>query len=50
MGDDAFNRDVIWQAITLQIMDKAYMLQALSGVDIALWDIGEKRLICLFTH
>jgi len=45
MGDDALNRDVIWHKVYNLLRDhgqKGMPLQALSGVDIALWDIAGK--------
>lgn len=45
LGDDALNRDVIWHKVYNLLRDhgqKGMPLQALSGVDIALWDIAGK--------
>ncbi|REJ72227.1 MAG: mandelate racemase/muconate lactonizing enzyme family protein, partial [Proteobacteria bacterium] len=44
-GDDALQRDVIWHKVYNLLRDhgqKGMPLQALSGVDIALWDIAGK--------
>ena len=45
IGDNALNRDVIWHKVYNFLRDhgqKGMPLQALSGVDIALWDIAGK--------
>ena len=45
VGDDPLNRDVIWHKVYNLMRDhgqKGMPLQALSGVDIALWDIAGK--------
>ena len=45
LGDDPMNRDVIWHKVYNLLRDhgqKGMPLQALSGVDIALWDIAGK--------
>ncbi|MBX3582826.1 MAG: mandelate racemase/muconate lactonizing enzyme family protein [Rhizobiaceae bacterium] len=45
LGDDAISRDVIWHKVYNLLRDhgqKGMPLQALSGVDIALWDIAGK--------
>jgi D-galactarolactone cycloisomerase len=45
LGDDPLNRDVIWHKVYNLLRDhgqKGMPLQALSGVDIALWDIAGK--------
>ncbi|WP_298812875.1 mandelate racemase/muconate lactonizing enzyme family protein [uncultured Roseibium sp.] len=45
LGDDALDRDVIWHKVYNLLRDhgqKGMPLQALSGVDIALWDIAGK--------
>ncbi len=45
LGDDPINRDVIWHKVYNLLRDhgqKGMPLQALSGVDIALWDIAGK--------
>ncbi len=45
MGDDALARDVVWHKIYNLLRDhgqKGMPMQALSGVDIALWDIAGK--------
>lgn len=45
IGDDAIDRDVIWHKVYNLLRDhgqKGMPLQALSGVDIALWDIAGK--------
>lgn len=45
LGDEALDRDVIWHKVYNLLRDhgqKGMPLQALSGVDIALWDIAGK--------
>ncbi|WP_298961518.1 mandelate racemase/muconate lactonizing enzyme family protein [uncultured Roseibium sp.] len=45
LGDDALDRDVIWHKVYNLLRDhgqKGMPIQALSGVDIALWDIAGK--------
>lgn len=45
LGDDPLDRDVIWHRVYNQMRyhgQKGMLLQALSGVDIALWDIAGK--------
>ena len=45
MGDDPMDRDVIWHKVYNLLRDhgqKGMPMQALSGVDIALWDIAGK--------
>ena len=45
LGDDPLNRDAIWHKVYNLLRDhgqKGMPLQALSGVDIALWDIAGK--------
>ena len=45
MGDDPLNRDAVWHKVYNLVRDhgqKGMPLQALSGVDIALWDIAGK--------
>ncbi len=45
LGDDALSRDVIWHKVYNLLRDhgqKGMSMQALSGVDIALWDIAGK--------
>ncbi|NJO38038.1 MAG: mandelate racemase/muconate lactonizing enzyme family protein [Rhizobiales bacterium] len=45
LGEDPLNRDVIWHKVYNLLRDhgqKGMPLQALSGVDIALWDIAGK--------
>jgi D-galactarolactone cycloisomerase len=43
LGDDALDRDVIWHKVYNLLRDhgqKGMPIQALSGIDIALWDIA----------
>ena len=45
IGYDPLNREVIWHRVYNLLRDhgqKGMVLQALSGIDIALWDIGGK--------
>lgn len=45
LGEDAINRDVLWHKVYHLLRDhgqKGMPMQALSGVDIALWDIAGK--------
>ncbi len=47
LGDDPMDRDVIWHKVYNLLRDhgqKGMPLQALSGVDIALWDIAGKAM------
>ncbi len=44
IGEDPLRTDVIWRRIYAQLRDhgqKGVVIQGLSGIDIALWDIRE---------
>src|SRR3954452_3655113 len=46
IGEDALRTDVLWQSIYARLRDhgqKGVVIQGLSGIDIALWDIKGKH-------
>ncbi|MFT4116406.1 mandelate racemase/muconate lactonizing enzyme family protein [Bradyrhizobium sp.] len=46
IGEDALRTDVLWQTVYARLRDhgqKGVVIQGLSGIDIALWDIKGKR-------